>query len=58
MRDGVIVVDGPPEQVMRSAVLAEVFGMQIPVHEVDGLRLALHWGPAVSMTPAQVVPGP
>ena len=47
MRDGRIVVDGTPAQVMRTDVLAEVFGMEIPVHEVDGHRLALHWAPAL-----------
>ena len=46
MRDGRIVVDGTPAHVMRTEVLAEVFGMQIPVHEIDGHRLALHWAPA------------
>jgi iron complex transport system ATP-binding protein len=45
MRDGRIVVDGTPAHVMRTDVLAEVFDMQIPVHDIDGHRLALHWAP-------------
>lgn len=45
MRDGRIVVDGTPEQVMRTDVLADVFAMQIPVHRVCGQLLAMHWAP-------------
>ena len=45
MRDGRVVVDGTPEQVMCTDVLAEVFGMQIPVHRVCGQLLAMHWAP-------------
>lgn len=43
MRDGRVVVDGPPEQVMTPPALADIFGMQIAVHEVHGTFVALHW---------------
>ena len=45
MRDGRVVIDGSPEEVMRTEVLNEVFGMQIPVHRVSGHLLAMHWAP-------------
>lgn len=52
MRDGRIVVDGTPEEVMRSEVLEDVFGMPIPVHRVGDQLLALHWSPTVPCDPA------
>jgi iron complex transport system ATP-binding protein len=43
MRGGRVVVSGTPEEVMRTEVLREVFGMEIPVAQVAGHRIALHW---------------
>lgn len=48
MRDGQVVVTGSPDEVMRTDVLREVFGMDIPITEVDGHRIGLHWGVAGS----------
>ena len=45
MRDGRLIVDGTPEQVMRTDVLADVFGMEIPVHRVGDQLIAIHWAP-------------
>src|SRR5690606_19128132 len=45
MRDGRVVIDGSPDEVMRTEALSEVFGMRIPVHRVSGQLLAMHWAP-------------
>lgn len=45
MRDGAVVVNGPPSDVMQPSVLDAVFGASIAVHDVAGQRVALHWVP-------------
>ncbi|MDO5626747.1 MAG: ATP-binding cassette domain-containing protein [Mobilicoccus sp.] len=42
LRDGVIVADGTPTQIMTPEVLADVFGLRITVHDIDGQKVALH----------------
>lgn len=42
MKDGRIIADGTPADVLRPHVLAEVFGYEMRVVEVDGAPLVLH----------------
>lgn len=46
MKDGRIVADGSPEQVVTTPVLAEVFGLDVPVYEMEGRPVALYFGPS------------
>lgn len=43
MRDGRVVVQGPPSEVLTTQRLADVFAVPIPVVEVQGRPVALHW---------------
>ncbi|MBJ3778769.1 iron ABC transporter ATP-binding protein [Acuticoccus mangrovi] len=43
LREGRLVADGPTGEVMTTATLQRVFGDTIPVAEVDGHRIALHF---------------
>jgi iron complex transport system ATP-binding protein len=43
MSDGQVVADGPPAAVMRSEVLAEVYGLAIDVREIDGVPVGLYY---------------
>ena len=46
MRDGQVVCQGTPEEVMTSRQLAEVYDMYIPIHEIEGRRLGVYfWAP-------------
>ncbi|PSJ62632.1 ABC transporter ATP-binding protein [Kumtagia ephedrae] len=42
MKAGRVVADGPPSAVLRTEVLAEVFGYPMQVVEIDGAPLVLH----------------
>ncbi|GAB49426.1 iron ABC transporter ATP-binding protein [Mobilicoccus pelagius] len=42
LRDGRIVADGTPAQIMDPTVLGDVFGLRIAVHDLDGDLVALH----------------
>ena len=44
MREGRVVLQGPPEETMTRECLSEVFGMDVQVQEIDGRRIALDWG--------------
>ena len=44
MREGRVVLQGTPEETMTRECLSEVFGMDGPVQEIDGRRIALVWG--------------
>ena len=44
LREGRVVAQGTPEEIMTRRCLSTVFGMDVPVHEVDGRRVALVWG--------------
>ena len=44
LRGGRVVAQGTPEEIMTRRCLSTVFGMDVPVHEVDGRRVALVWG--------------
>ena len=41
MREGRVVLQGTPEETMTRECLSEVFGMAVPVQEIDGRRIAL-----------------
>ncbi|WP_114905527.1 ABC transporter ATP-binding protein [Ornithinimicrobium murale] len=53
MRDGEVIVQGTPTQIMRRDVLREVFDMDIHVQDLNGVRLGIFW-----TTGAPVGPGP
>ena len=44
MREGRVVLQGTPEETMTRECLSKVFGMDVPVHEIDGRPVALVWG--------------
>ena len=53
MRDGRVVTQGTPDQIMDTDVLRAVFDMDIHIQQVGGHRLALYWTtpvPAVGVT--------
>ena len=43
MRDGEMITQGPPRDILKSDVLREIFEIDIPVHEVEGQRLGLFY---------------
>ncbi|MGB3257244.1 MAG: ATP-binding cassette domain-containing protein [Ornithinimicrobium sp.] len=45
MRDGRVMVQGPPDEVMQGEVLERIFDVPLSVHEVAGQRIAMHWAP-------------
>nr|WP_225751191.1 ABC transporter ATP-binding protein [Pseudoclavibacter sp. Marseille-Q3772] len=46
MRDGEVVTQGSPEEVMNSRTLAEIYDMYIPIHEIEGRRIGMYfWAP-------------
>lgn len=47
MRAGRIVAQGSPREVVSRDGLLEVFGLDIPVHEIGGQPVALHWAAPV-----------
>ncbi|QUY61452.1 Ferric siderophore ABC transporter ATP-binding protein BauE [Gulosibacter molinativorax] len=48
MRDGRVIVQGTPEEVMDSRKLAAIYDMYIPIHEIEGERLGIYyWSPAL-----------
>lgn len=46
MKDGQVVADGPAASVITRAMLDRVFDLSIPVHEVDGQIVAMHFAPS------------
>lgn len=44
MRDGRLVQQSSPEELMTTEKLAEVYQMQIPIHEIDGKRIGVYFG--------------
>lgn len=46
MREGKVVVQGSPDEVMNSKTLAEIYDMYIPIHEIEGRRIgSYYWAP-------------
>ena len=43
MRDGAIIRQGPPVDILQTSALQDIFDVSIPVHEIDGERLALFY---------------
>ncbi len=43
MRDGRVVAAGPTPELMSPELLGEVFGLDVPVHELGGRRIAVPW---------------
>ncbi|MCO5733127.1 ABC transporter ATP-binding protein [Rhizobium sp. SSA_523] len=46
MKDGRILADGPPGEIMRTKILQAIYGFAVPVISAGGLQLALHYAPA------------
>lgn len=44
MRDGRLVQQSSPDELMTTEKLAEVYQMQIPIHEIDGKRIGVYFG--------------
>ncbi|MGY1603313.1 iron ABC transporter ATP-binding protein [Geodermatophilus sp. SYSU D00815] len=44
MRDGRVVADGPPREIMRPGVLEAVYDTTVDVREIDGRPVALYYG--------------
>lgn len=44
MRDGAVVHQGTPQEIMRPDVLHDVYGMDIQVEEVGGRRIGIYFG--------------
>ncbi len=44
MRDGRVVGEGPTAGLMDAELLGDVFGLDVPVHELGGRRIAVPWG--------------
>ena len=44
LRDGAVVVQGTPEETMTQEYLSKVFGMEVPVHDLEGRRVDMVWG--------------
>lgn len=46
MRDGQVICQGTPEEIMTARQLAEIYDMYIPIHEIEGRRLGMYfWAP-------------
>ncbi len=43
MREGALIRQGPPAEILQSDVLREIFEIDIPVREIDGQRLGLFY---------------
>ncbi|CAM2862724.1 ABC transporter ATP-binding protein [Actinomyces slackii] len=43
LRDGAIAAHGSPEEIMDTAVLETIYGWAIPIHELDGRRVAMYY---------------
>lgn len=43
LRDGSVVIDGPPAEVITPEVLEKVFGVPFPVHDLAGDRIAAYF---------------
>jgi iron complex transport system ATP-binding protein len=43
MRDGAVVHQGTPDEIMREDVLRDIYGMDIPVQEVGGRRIGVYF---------------
>lgn len=45
MKSGEVVASGTPHEVLKPETLEAVFGYSIPVHDIAGMRVALHFHP-------------
>ena len=43
MRDGAVVHQGTPDEIMREDVLRDIYGMDIPVQDVGGHRIGVYF---------------
>lgn len=45
LRDGALVHDGPPDQVITAPVLEDIYGLPTAVHHLDGQRIVTYYRP-------------
>jgi iron complex transport system ATP-binding protein len=43
MRDGILIAQGSPSEILQSQVLQRVFEIDVPIHEIDGRRIGLFY---------------
>lgn len=43
MRDGAVIRQGPPADILQTTVLREIFAFDIPIHEIEGHRMGLYY---------------
>ncbi|WP_437880395.1 iron ABC transporter ATP-binding protein [Pseudomonas sp. LRF_L74] len=43
MRAGQVICQGPPQDVIEQGMLRKIYDMEIPIHHVDGQRIALYF---------------
>ena len=43
MREGAVIKQGPPSEILNTHVLRDIFEIDIPVHEIDGQRIGLFY---------------
>ncbi|WCM91164.1 ATP-binding cassette domain-containing protein [Acidovorax sp. NCPPB 2350] len=43
MKNGMVVHQGSPAQIMQPGVLRDIYGIDVPVHEIDGQRIAVYY---------------
>src|SRR5690606_3808538 len=58
MRDGKVVVQGPPADIMRRETLREVFDMDIHVQDLNGMRLGIFWTTGAPVGPLPLAAAP
>ena len=58
MRDGKVVVQGTPAEIMQRETLREVFDMDIHVQDLHGMRLGIFWTTGAPVGPGPVVAAP
>jgi iron complex transport system ATP-binding protein len=55
MRDGRVLHQGTPQDIMERQVLREVFDMDIHIQDLHGMRLGIFWTPGAPVGPAPVM---
>jgi iron complex transport system ATP-binding protein len=43
LRDGRVIHDGPPAEVVRRAVIRDIYGLDAPVHDLEGHRVVFYF---------------
>ncbi|MDO9405493.1 MAG: ABC transporter ATP-binding protein [Polaromonas sp.] len=43
MKNGVVAAQGTPAEIVRTEVLQDIYGLEVPVHEIDGQRIGVYF---------------